>query len=604
MMLVMSEAIRTAERDDGVDESSATGDGGGMTQATRDDRNAFPRLDPDQIERATAFGKVEDLPCGTVIFERGERSVDFFIILKGRCEIYDDGVCDDDGTPRAIHVHGERGFTGELDLFSDRKIIVSGRIVTEDGADGQVLRIPRPNFAKLLSAEPDVGDTVMRAFILRRIGLIDHNQGGVILIGKRDSSGMLRLQRFLKRNGYPMKSAYLEGDDDGASAEETAALMERYGVGEADVPAVVCSDEHILKNPGIAEVADCLGLTENPGDQTRDVAVIGAGPAGLAAAVYGASEGLSTVIIEAEAPGGQAGTSSRIENYLGFPTGLSGQELAGRAQAQAQKFGATLVLPREVQELKVGDDGTYTFHTGHGNGVRTRAAVIACGARWRTLDLPNFGRFEGSGIHYAATAVEAELCEGSEVIVVGGGNSAGQAAVYLSRHAKCVHMLVRGEGLAESMSDYLLQRIEASDRIDLLTHTEVVGLDGDEWLGEVTWQNGEGERHTCPCRHVFLMIGAVPNSDWLDGTLRRDRAGFILTGAAVRDCSNADGEEGCQPWPLDREPYPLETSLPGVFAVGDIRSGSVKRVASAVGEGSVCVADLHKTLNEGRVVGA
>ena len=440
MMLAMSKAIRTAERDDGVDESSATGDGGGVTQATRDDRNAFPRLDPDQIERAKAFGQVDDLPCGTVIFERGERSVDFFIMLRGRCEIYDDGVCDDDGQPRAIHVHGERGFTGELDLFSDRKIIVSGRIVTEDGSDGRVLRIPRPNFAKLLSAEPDVGDTVMRAFILRRIGLIDHDQGGVILIGKRNSSGMLRLQRFLKRNGYPMKQAYL--DEDG----ETAALMERYGVAEGDVPAVVCSDEHILKNPGIAEVADCLGLTENPGDETRDVAVIGAGPAGLAAAVYAASEGLSTVILEAEAPGGQAGTSSRIENYLGFPTGLSGLELAGRAQAQAQKFGATLVLPREVEKLEIGhgddDDGsgngTYQFHTGRGGTVRARAAVIACGARWRTLDLDNFGKFEGSGIHYAATAVEAELCDGSEVIVVGGGNS--------RRPGRGVPVPPRGEG--------------------------------------------------------------------------------------------------------------------------------------------------------------
>ena len=566
-------------------------------KATRDDRNAFPRLTPGQVERAGRYGQEQALPSGSVIFQRGERSVDFFIVLSGRVEIYDDGVCDDDGEPQAIHVHRERGFTGELDLFSGRKILVSGRLMTDDGEDGRVLRVPRDRFARLMSAEPDVGEIVMRAFILRRLGLIDNAQGGVLLVGRRDSGDALRLERFLHRNGYPMRALYLEDPD---TADEAREVLKEHGRSESDVPIVVCSQEHTLSKPELAQVGECLGLTEKPDEGvTYDVAVIGAGPAGLAASVYAASEGLRTLVLESEAPGGQAGTSSRIENYLGFPNGVSGWELAARAEHQAQKFGATLVVPRVVETLEPcegGGDG-YKLHLDQGPPVRTRSVVIACGARWRTLDLENFSQFENRGIHYAATAVEADLCHEKEIVVVGGGNSAGQAAVFLSGRAKCVHMLVRGEGLADSMSDYLLQRIEASDKINLLTHTQITGLDGDDWLRRVTWQTDDGDPETRDLSHVFLMIGAMPNSDWLAGTLRRDERGFILTGASVTNGADSDG---CQPWRPDRSPGALEASLPGVFAVGDVRAGSVKRVASAVGEGSVCIQDLHTVLAQQR----
>jgi thioredoxin reductase (NADPH) len=367
---------------------------------------------------------------------------------------------------------------------------------------------------------------------------------------------------------------------------------------------VCSSDAHgdcrnVLKKPQNADVANCIGLTEVPEDKEFDVAVVGAGPAGLAAAVYAASEGLSTIILENEAPGGQAGTSSRIENYLGFPTGVSGWELAARAQHQAQKFGATVVVPREVKKLEPCDGGGdgYKLHLDHGPPVRCRGVVVACGARWRTLDLDDSHRFEGSGLHYAATAVEADLCRDKEVIVVGGGNSAGQAAVFLSRQVKKVHMLVRGDGLASSMSDYLVQRIHASADIDLLCNTSIIGIDGDEWLREVTWQTKGGEPISRPIEHVFLMIGAVPNTDWLRGTIRLDSAGFVMAGSAVTDGDDADG---CAPWRLKRSPFAQEASLPGVFAAGDVRSGSVKRVASAVGEGSVCVQDVHRVLAEQR----
>ncbi len=571
--------------------------------ATPDDQNAFPTLTDDQIDRAKRFGTVEDLPKGTSVFERGQRTVDFFIVLKGCIEIFDDTACDAAGElpEQVITVHGERKFTGELDLFSDRKILVSGRM----GEDGTVLRIGRPGFREMLTAEPDVGQVVMRAFILRRVGLIAHGLGGALLVGRRDSSDALRIERFLRRNGLPLKTLHVGAGE--ASDAEAAGVLAHHGLSAADLPVVFCPGGEVLKRPGNVEVADCLGLTETPDEQAvYDVAVVGAGPAGLAAAVYAASEGLSTVIVETEAPGGQAGTSSRIENYLGFPNGVSGGELAGRAQFQAQKFGATLTLPRNATRLEVGDDG-YLLHLDRGPAVRCRTVVVACGARWRKLGLENEPKFEGAGLHYAATAIEAGLCDEQEVAVVGGGNSAGQAAVYLSNHAKRVHVLVRGEGLKASMSDYLLRRIEASDKIDVHARSEITAIDGDAWLQRVTWTGGEGGAGgTREIAHVFLMIGAVPNSDWLAGTLRQDGRGFILTGTDVTggdDAADAESPNaGCRPWPLDRPPFPLESSLPGVFAVGDVRADSVKRVASAVGEGSVCVQHLHRALEERRAV--
>ncbi|HEX8374355.1 MAG TPA: FAD-dependent oxidoreductase, partial [Geminicoccaceae bacterium] len=423
--------------------------------------------------------------------------------------------------------------------------------------------------------------TIMRAFILRRVGLIQHHQGGVTVAGARRSGDTLRVQRFLGRNGYPVRMLEADGAR-AADADEAGTLLATYGLGVHDGPLVVCGRDRVLRNPTNRELADCLGIAErlDPGN-VFDLAVVGAGPSGLAAAVYAASEGLDTVVLEAEAPGGQAGTSSKIENYLGFPTGISGQALAGRAQVQAQKFGARIAVPRRVERLAC-DLRPYTLHLDDGTAVQARTVAIATGAHYRKLDhLANFDRFEGNGVHYAATAIEAGLCLDEEVAVVGGGNSAGQAAIFLSRHARHVHILVRGEGLAASMSDYLVGRIEASDRITLHTGTEVTALDGDRHLERVTWTDRRsGRAETREVANLFLMLGAVPNTEWLDGCLDLDEQGFVRCGAAASTSL-------------------LETSRPGIFAVGDVRAGSVKRVASAVGEGSIVVSSVHQVLAAG-----
>ena len=541
------------------------------------EQQTFPKLTAEQIERAKGFGTVDTLAKGTLVFDRGDRSVDFFIVLDGNIEIFEYRG----NEQNVFTVHGPNQFTGEVDLFNDREILVGGRM----GMDGAVVRINRAGFRKMLSSEPDIGEIVMRAFILRRVGLIRYEQGSVTLIGSRQSPDRLRIERFLRRNGYPIRAL----DSVGAAGRE---VLSDKGLSDDDLPVVICSGDQVLKNPTTAQVAKCLGLVEDL-DPARvyDVAVVGAGPAGLASAVYAASEGLETVVLEAEAPGGQAGTSSKIENYLGFPTGVSGQALAGRAQIQAQKFGARIALPRQVTGIDC-SRRPYALQLDDGSQVTSEAVVIASGARYRTLDLDNGRAFDGAGVNYAATAMEAGLCANEDAIVVGGGNSAGQAAVFLSRHARHVHMLVRGARLADSMSDYLVGRIDASPRITLRTRTEIVGLNGDRHLEGVTWRNRDtGEAETHPIRHVFLMIGAAPNSGWLNGCLALDDRGFVHTGEGV----DRSGD-----WPLERTPHILETSRPGIFAVGDIRAGSVKRVASAVGEGSIAVQFIHRVLDERR----
>lgn len=548
----------------------------------------FPRLSGEQVARAAAFGSVEDLPAGSVLFERGDRAVDFFVVLRGRIEIYEPGP---DGSPRVITLHAERQFTGELDLFNDRLILVGGRIGAEGG---QVARLSRPQFRRLLAAEPDIGELVMRAFILRRVGFIEHGQAGVTLVASRhDGAGdALRIQRFLGRNGYPVR--VLDLDRPGTEGDEARAVLESQGLGLDSLPVVVCGYDRVLRNPSNRELGACLGLTEpmEP-DRVFDVAVVGAGPAGLASAVYAASEGLGTVVLEAEAPGGQAGTSSRIENYLGFPTGVSGQALAGRAQVQAQKFGARIAVPRRVERLDCAAR-PYALHLDDGTAVRARTVVIATGASYRKLDhLANFDRFSGgNGIHWAATAIEAAFCEREEVIVVGGGNSAGQAAVFLSRHAAHVHILVRGPSLAASMSDYLVGRIEASDRITLHTETEITALLGERHLERVRWRyRRTDEEEERAISNVFLMLGAVPNTGWLGGCgVALDGQGFVRVGIPP----GPDSADTAL-W-AGRQPHVLETSRPGIFAVGDVRAGSVKRVASAVGEGSVVVSSVHQVL--------
>jgi thioredoxin reductase (NADPH) len=540
----------------------------------------FPTLSPEQIERARPFGVEESLPAGSVLFERGQRGVDFFIVLEGHIDIYEHKL---NHTP-VIHVHRQNQFTGELDLFNRRKILVGGRM----GADGRLLRISPASFRRLITAEPDIGEIIMRAFILRRTAFISHAQGGVTLIDTGTTADGVRMERFLRRNGYPV-TAIRE------TCPEYEEVMARYALRPEQLPVVVIHlNDEVLERPSNHALAEALGLVEEIDcSQVVDVAIVGGGPAGLSAAVYAASEGLSTLLLEAEAPGGQASTSSKIENYLGFPTGISGEGLAGRAQVQAMKFGATISLPVRATGL---DCSQYPYalnfcaEADQPRSVRARSVVIASGATYRTLNLPNGGDYDNSGIYYAATALEGDLCTQEEVIVVGGGNSAGQATVFLSSRARHVHLLIRRDSLVETMSDYLIGRILSSDRITLHANTEIVELEGERHLEAVTWQNlRSGERQRLPIRHVFLMIGAKPNTDWLHGSVQTDEKGFIRTGQAV------DREQG---WPLQRPPMTLETSLPGVFAVGDVQAGSTKRVASAVGLGAISVSHVHAFLAE------
>ena len=530
----------------------------------------FPRLSEEMVARVARYATEERLEAHAPVFTRGERGRDFFVNLEGTIEIFER---DDDGTVRLLRSHLTREFTGELDLFNDRAILVNGRA---GPTPTRVLRVKRPDFRRMVQSEPDIGEIIMRAFILRRVGLLKHGQGAAVLIGPGHSADTLRLQQFLDRNAYPVRVYDTEQDAD------AGGFLECFSLTSAELPVIVLPGHQALRNPSLADLADALGITESFDHAVVfDIAVVGAGPAGLAAAVYAASEGLQTIVLESMAPGGQAGTSSKIENYLGFPTGISGRALAGRAQVQAQKFGARLAISREVTGIDC--DGTpYVLKLDDGAAIRARAVVIATGARYRKLEVEGFERFEGQGVYYAATAMEANLCRGAEVIVVGGGNSAGQAAVFLAGTVRHVHMLVRSAGLAATMSDYLVQRIEHSRHISLHPHSEIVALEGDTALSAVTWHDRRtGAQTTKPASAIFAMIGAVPNTGWVDGCLDLDPQGFVVTGAKAGQGADS----------------PFMTSRPGVYAVGDVRSGSVKRVASGVGEGSVVVQAIHRYLH-------
>ncbi|MEM8663492.1 MAG: FAD-dependent oxidoreductase [Pseudomonadota bacterium] len=559
-------AFATRDPDASVNEAAAVR-GGAYARTDQ----IFPNLSDEEIARCAPFGTRQTLEKGARLFSRGERAVDCFIIVKGNIAIIDRSG----GEAEVITVHGPRNFTGELDLFNSRKILVDG----EMGEDGEVIRLKRGELHALMAAEPDIGETITRALILRRVGLIEQTQGGVTVVGDRRGGDTLRIIRFLRRNGFPVRVVEEQ-------SEEGTSLLASNACG---APMVLGAQDGAIHNPTNRALAMCLGFFEPPGDQVWDVTVVGAGPSGLAAAVYGASEGLSTLVLEGEAPGGQAATSSRIENYLGFPTGISGQALAGRAQVQAQKFGATISVPQVVRAIDC-TASPYVLTLADGTTVRTYGVVVASGVVYRKLRIDNLERFEGYGVHYAATALEGELCRDAQVAVVGGGNSAGQAAIFLAGHAAHVHILIRGDSLAASMSDYLIARIEASSNITLHTNTEVSALHGDRFLEATTWRNNKsGTQEERPVTNLFLMIGAAPNTDWLGACVSRDRNGFVHTGAEVMDC-----------WPLERAPAPLETSQPGVFAVGDCRAGSVKRVASGVGEGSVCVQAVHQVVSQMR----
>ncbi len=529
----------------------------------------YPRLSEEMAARVAGYGRTEVLPEGTSVFTRGERSVDFFLVLRGSIEILDQAM---HGEVGVVTVHSARQFTGELDLFNDRRILVSGRT----RAETEVVRLPRADFRRMVSSEPDIAEILMRAFILRRVGFIVHAQAAVTLIGPSHSSDTLRLARFLSRNGYPHKLLDTELDAD------AGGFLACFQIRREELPVVILDEKRAMRNPSNADLADQLGLTEESDpSKVYDLAIVGAGPSGLAAAVYAASEGLATIVIEGVAPGGQAGTSSKIENYLGFPTGISGQALAGRAQVQAKKFGARLAISRHVIGIEC-DAVPFVLRLDDDHVLRSRAIAIATGARYRKLDVPNFAKFEGQGIHYAATAIEQRLCGDEAVAVVGGGNSAGQAAIFLSRTAAHVHMLVRGAGLSATMSDYLVQRIENSRKITLYPFTEITALDGDDRLRHVTWTHRSGERRTEELGNIFLMIGAAPNNEWLDGCVELDARGFVKTGSEVKGHASQSV---------------YATSHPGIFAVGDVRAGSIKRVAAGVGEGSAVVQSIHRYLH-------
>jgi thioredoxin reductase (NADPH) len=519
---------------------------------------------PAMMRRLRGYGSMESVEPGAHLFQQGERLVDFFVVLQGELELYERKgrtSCEVESTLAKLQ------FSGELDLLNDRPTLLSCRAVR----NSRVLRICRESVRKLMRTELDIAELILTEWIIRRARLVNHRQGGIIVVGDSHAAETMRIERFLIGNGHPHQLI------DSSSNLEAEVLLRALDVDSDELPVVFFSDGTTLRKPANTVLANKLGFDQDLGeDKDYDLAVVGGGPAGLAAAVYGASEGLSTLVIEGTAPGGQAGTSSKIENYLGFPTGVSGHELAQNATVQAQKFGARFAISRDVTDIQPADTGYYLSLEG-GKKIFARAIVVATGARYRRLDVPNYRKFEYQGVHYAATPMEAARCVGKEVVVVGGGNSAGQAALHLALSASHVHLLIRGEGLKATMSAYLIQRIASSSRITLHANSEVVSLDGDAHLRSVTWCNRQTHRaRSCQTGNMFVMIGALPNTEWLHGKLDLDVNGFVITGPGDAD--------GCV----------FQTSLPGIYAVGDVRAGSVKRVANAVGEGSVVVSYVHR----------
>ena len=539
-----------------------------------------PTLTPAQVARIAAHGRIRRVQQGEVLAEPGEPTAHFFVVADGCIE----AVRLMRGTEELVATLHSGMFTGEASLLSGRRGLARIR-VTEAGS---VIEVGRDAILGIVQTDGELSEILLRSFILRRLQLIARGVGDAVVVGSSHCSGTLRIREFLTRNGHPYTSVDLDRDP---GAQE---LLDQFHIGLADVPVVICRCTVVLRNPTNQQIADCLGFNDAV-DQThlRDLVVVGGGPAGLAAAVYAASEGLDVLVLETTAPGGQAGSSSRIENYLGFPMGISGQELASRAYTQAQKFGAQLLIAHGAARLTC-DRLPYAIEMEDGTRISARSVIIATGAAYRRLPVDNLSQFEGAGVYYAATFVESQLCSGDEVIVVGAGNSAGQAAVFLAQTAARVHMLVRGECLGKSMSRYLIRRIEQTPNITLRFKTEVVGLEGNGHLECVRCvDKPTGRIEARDVRHVFAMTGAVPSTQWLSGCLALDDNGFIKTGADL----TAD-DLAARAWPVARAPYHLETSLPGVFAVGDARGGSVKRVASAVGEGSIAVSGVHRVLAE------
>jgi thioredoxin reductase (NADPH) len=515
-----------------------------------------------------------------MLVEAGARHKPFFVITAGHVEI----VQGSRGREVLVAVLGPGGFTGEISMLSGRRGLVSLRA----SVPSEVIEVQHERMLALIQTDSELGDIFLRAFLLRRVELIAHGIGDVVVAGSNYCASTLRIKEFFTRNGHPY--SFLDLDRDPGVQD----LLDSFHIGVADVPVVICRGEIVLKNPTHREIAECLGFNEGiDHTQVRDMVVIGAGPSGLAAALSGASEGLDVLVLETSSPGGQAGSSSKIENYLGFPTGISGQDLTARAYTQAQKFGAQVLVAKGARQL-VHNQKPYRVDIDNSPSVRARTVVIATGARYRKPSIQNLRRFEGAGVYYAATFIEEQLCRNQEVIVVGGGNSAGQAAVFLADTSKHLTMLVRSRGLAESMSRYLIRRIEESGSIELKTESEILALEGDRHLERVSYRDGSvGTLETRDIRHVFVMTGSVPSTEWLKGCVALDVNGFIKTGPDLTEDDLAAAH-----WPLARAPHLLETSLPGVFAVGDVRAGNIKRVASAVGEGSIAAAFVHRAIHE------
>ena len=542
---------------------------------------AFPVLTSAQIARIRPYANVRSVQAGEVLFEPGKVGMSCFVVLSGKLDIAMAGLSGE----QVFVTYGPGQFSGEVVLISGARALARGRAAES----GEFLELSADALRALIAKDAELSDIFMRAFLLRRVSLISQGLGNVVVLGSQHSSNTLRLREFLTRNGHPHR--YVDLDSDKASQE----LLDRFEIKLEDIPVVICSGKTVLRNPTNQRLAECLGFAGHIDEhRVYDVAIVGAGPAGLAAAVYAASEGLDAVVIESEFPGGQAGASSKIENYVGFPMGISGQELAGRAVVQAEKFGAQMTVGQKVMKVKC-DQQPYELTLENGGHIETRSIVIATGAQYNKPNVENLERFEGQGIYYAATFMEAQLCTGEEIIVVGGGNSAGQAAAFLAETVQKVYMLVRGKELSETMSRYLIQRIVENPAIELHLQTEIVAVAGDSHLERVTWLNrATGEESVHEIGHVFVMAGASPRTDWLRGCLALDKQGFIVTG---RDLDPVLATAPVK-WPLSRPPQMLETSLPAVFAVGDIRSGNVKRVASAVGEGSISIHLVHLALAE------
>jgi thioredoxin reductase (NADPH) len=538
-----------------------------------------PILSAAQVERIRAFAVSRQVTAGEILYEPGDDTPPVFVVMSGAIKILALGG----GQEQTVTSYGVGQFSGELLMISGRKSIYRCQ-ATENGT---LLELKAKDLRTIIGKDAELSDVFMKAFLARRLSLRERGQGDVVILGSRYSAATLAAREFLARDGHPF--TYLDLDVD----QIAQGLLDRFGVSPNEIPVVICNSSTVLRNPCPERIAECLGFNSNiDHSYVRDLVVVGAGPAGLAAAVYAASEGLDVLVIEKAAPGGQAGSSSKIENYLGFPTGVSGHELAASAIAQSEKFGAQIMVARTVNRL-ICDKRPYRVQLDGGQNISSRTIVLAMGAQYNRPSLPNLDAFSGRGIYYSATFMEAQLCAHEQVIVIGGGNSAGQAAVFLSQSCAGVKMLVRSDSLAQTMSRYLIQRIEQNPRIQVDYGSEITTLDGEDHLETVSWtKKSSGEISTEPIRHVFVMAGASPKTDWLSGCVSLDSKGFVLTG---RDLETVTPPI---PWSLRRQPHMLETSLPGVFVVGDVRSASVKRVASAVGEGSVVVQLVHQVLAE------